>query len=153
MEIEDIMDILQNKMKVAVFATVDEENKPHARHVTIGVANKHGIFFITHPKTNFYKQLEHNQNVAVTGLLEEDYLVQVIRIEGVVRKVGRERLEELLAGNPYVENVYPKEADRQSVQVFQLFKGDGFYHSLTQGHRYTFELDADQLSQEEVDAL
>ncbi len=153
MELEDIMDILQNKMKVAVFATVDEENKPHARHITVGVANKHGVFFMTHPRTDFYKQLQHNQNVAITGFLEKDYLIQVIRIEGVIRKVGREQLATLLAGNPYVDYVYPESADQQSVQVFQLYKGAGFYQSLTQGHRYGFEIDADALNNEEVDAL
>lgn len=153
MELKDIMEILQNQMKVAVFATVDEQNKPHARHAHIGVANEHGIFFMTHPRTNFYKQMQHNQNVAITAMTEDDYLIQVVRVEGQVREVGRDRLEELLAGNPYVEHVYPEDADRQRVQVFQLYKGEGFYHSLTQGHRYAFEINADAMGEEEVETL
>lgn len=138
MELNDMMSILQNDMKVAVFATVDQEGKPHARHAHVGVANEQGIFFMTNPKTNFYHQLQVNQNIAVTALSEEGYLIQVIRIEGKVREVGRERLEEMLKGNPYVQHVYPDEVERQEVQVFHIYEGEGFYHSLTQGHKYTF---------------
>lgn len=142
MEIQDIMKILEKDMKVAVFSTVDEDNQPHARHINIGVANEEGVFFMTSPKTNFYQQLQANPKIAITGFLEEEYLIQVIRIEGKVRKLGKEKLQEVLADNPYIDQVYPDEADRQSVQVFQLYTGEGFYHSLTQGHKYTFEINA-----------
>ncbi|MDE1548910.1 pyridoxamine 5'-phosphate oxidase family protein [Jeotgalibaca caeni] len=144
MKIEDILSVLQDQMKVAVFATVDENNKPHARHAHIGVANKNGVFFMTSPKTDFYQQLMHNPYVAITAMSEEGYLIQVIRIEGKVRKVGKERLEEVLAGNPYVQHVYPDKKERQGAQVFQLYEGEGFYHSLTQGHRYTFTIRAEE---------
>lgn len=143
MELNDIMQVLQEQMGVAVFATVDEQNKPHARHAHIGVANESGVFFMTHPKTDFYKQLQHNPNVAITAMSEEGYLVQVIRIEGQIREVGRDRLEEILKDNPYVKHVYPDEKERQGAQVFQMYKGEGFYHSLTQGHRYVFSFDAE----------
>ena len=143
MNIETIMQILQDQMKVAVFATVDEDNKPHARHANIGVANENGVFFMTHPRTDFYKQLQHNQNIALTAMSEEGYLIQVIRIEGQIRQIGKDHLQEVLKDNPYVQHVYPNESDRQGAQVFQLYKGEGFYHSLTQGHRYVFSFDAE----------
>ncbi|AZP04026.1 pyridoxamine 5'-phosphate oxidase family protein [Jeotgalibaca ciconiae] len=142
MKIEDIMQILQEQMKVAIFATVDEDNKPHARHAHIGVANENGVFFMTHPKTNFYKQLQNNPHVAITAMSEDGYLIQVIRIEGKIREVGRERLEEILQDNPYVKHVYPNKSERQGSQVFQLYEGEGFYHSMTQGHRYVFQIEA-----------
>lgn len=140
MQVEEILKILEEDMKVAVISTADEDNQPHARHINIGVANKHGVFFMTGPKTNFYKQLQANKKVAITGFHQDGYLVQVIRIEGTVREIGKDRLDEVLEGNPYVDQVYPDESDRQSVQVFHLYEGDGFYHSLSQGHRYTFEI-------------
>ena len=143
MKIEDIMQVLQNQMKVAVFATVDENNQPHARHANIGVANENGVFFMTHPKTNFYKQLQKNPKIAITAMLEDGYLIQVIRIEGEIREVGKEYLAEVLADNPYVKHVYPDNRERQGAQVFQLYKGTGFYHSMTQGHRYSFEFNAE----------
>lgn len=140
MDIVEVMKILQEQMKVAVFATVDADNKPHARHAHIGVANEHGVFFMTHPRTNFYSQLTKNPNVAITGMSEEGYLVQVIRIEGKVREVDKGLLKELLKDNPYVKHVYPDESERQGAHVFQLYEGEGFYHSLTQGHRYVFKI-------------
>lgn len=140
MEANDILKILKEDMKVAVFATVDENGKPHARHAHVGEANDRGIFFMTSPKTKFYAQLMACPSVAITAMKEEDYLIQVIRIEGKVRKIGREGLQELLADNPYVKHVYPNDSDVSSVQVFHLYQGEGFYHSLTQGHKYVFTI-------------
>jgi len=140
MKIEDILKILAEDMKVAVISSVDENNHPHARPIHIGVANEEGVFFMTNPKTDFYKQIKNNPNIAITAIHEEDYLVQVIRITGKVREIGKQRLEDLLEGNPYVEQVYPEESERKGVQVFQLYEGDGFYHSLSQGHKYTFKI-------------
>ena len=60
MEVNEILRILE-EMNVAVIATADENNQPHARHIHIGVANEKGVFFMTSPKTNFYKQLQNNQ--------------------------------------------------------------------------------------------
>ena len=97
---------------------------------------------MTSPQTHFYKQLQENPNVAIAAFSHDDYLIQVIRIEGKVREIGKEGLEEILAGNPFVKNVYPDDEQLASVQVFQLYEGKGFYHSLTQGHKYTFNIQA-----------
>ena len=135
MNTKEILSILE-EMEVAIFATVDKEGKPHSRPIHIGVANEHGVFFMTSPQTHFYKQLQENPNVAIAAFSHDDYLIQVIRIE------GKEGLEEILAGNPFVKNVYPDDEQRAGVQVFQLYEGQGFYHSLTQGHKYTFNIQA-----------
>lgn len=145
LKVNDILKILKDDIKVGIFASVDAENKPHARHIHIGVANEKGIFFMTDPGTDFYQQIKQNPHVAITAKTEETYLIQVIRIEGKVREVGRERLEEMLAGNPYVQHVYPDKEDQQGARVFQLYEGEGFYHSMTQGHRYTFKINADDV--------
>lgn len=137
MQVQDIMTVLED-MRVAVFATVDRDGMPHARHAHIGVANEQGVFFMTSPKTDFYRQMKDTEHVAITAMSEEDYLIQVIRIEGRVREVGPSMLEELLRDNPYVQHVYPSQEDQDSVQVFQLYEGQGFYHSMTQGHKYVF---------------
>lgn len=144
MKIQDIMKILEKDMKVAIFATVDEDNQPHARPINIGVANEEGVFFMTSPKTNFYQQMQSNSKIAITGFLEEEYLIQVIRIEGKVRKLGKEKLQEVLQDNSYIDQVYPDKEEQQSVQVFQLYEGEGFYHSLTQGHKYTFTIQSSE---------
>lgn len=140
MEVKDILKILQQDMRVAVISTVDSHGQPHGRYINIGVANEKGIFFMTSPKTNFYKQLSTNQNIAITAMKQEDYLIQVIRIEGKVKEIGREGLEEVLKDNPFVKHVYPNEQDVAGVQVFHLYQGNGFYQSLTQGHKYVFKI-------------
>lgn len=137
MELQDIMNILQ-EMDAAVFATVDEEGTPHARFMYIGVANEDGIFFMTGRDTSCYEQLMTNDQLAITAMLKQDYLIQVIRIEGRARPVDPAMLETLLADNPYVDYVYPDAEAKETIQVFQVYEGDCFYQSLTQGHRYTF---------------
>ncbi|MFC3927469.1 pyridoxamine 5'-phosphate oxidase family protein [Streptococcus caprae] len=139
MELNDILGILKD-IGVATFSSVDESGKPHARYFHIGVANEQGVFFMTSPETHFYKQVETNPQIAITAMREEDYLIQVIRIEGKIRKVGPDLLETLLAGNPYVDIVYPNHQTDETIQVFQLYDGEGFYHSLTQGHKYVFAI-------------
>lgn len=138
MDIETIMAILE-EMQVGVFATVDQEGKPHARYINIGVANEEGVFFMTNRETDFYKQLMENDNIALASKKEEDYLIQVIRIEGKAKAIGPEQLEAVLENNPYVDYVYPDEESRNNIQVFHLYQGRGFYQSLTQGHKYVFE--------------
>lgn len=138
MDIETIMAILE-EMQVGVFATVDDEGKPHARYINIGVANEEGVFFMTNRETNFYNQLKQNDNIALASKKEDDYLIQVIRIEGKAKAIGPEQLELVLENNPYVDYVYPDKESRNNIQVFHLYQGQGFYQSLTQGHKYTFE--------------
>lgn len=140
MEINDIMRVLEEDMGAVVISTVDGAGRPHGRYINIGLANEEGVFFMTSQETDFYQQLMANPHIAITGMKEEGYLIQVIRIDGVVRPLGREKLTEVLADNPYVHLVYPNEDDQTKVQVFQLYKGHGFYHSMTQGHKYVFEI-------------
>lgn len=138
MEVKDIMQLLE-EMKVGIFATVDLDGKPHARHAHITAANEEGIFFMTSPETHFYQQLMGDERIALTAMSEEGYLIQVIRIEGLARPVENDYLKTIFADNPYYEHVY-KDSDSSSMQVFQIYDADGFYHSLTQGHRYTFSI-------------
>lgn len=140
MEINDIMKILKEDMGVAIFSSVDENNQPHARPINVGVANEDGVFFMTNPKTDFYSQLENNQKIAITGLKNDGKLIQVIRITGKIRPLEKDKLEEILADNPYVKQVYPDDSDRAAAQPFQLYEGEGFYQSLTEGKQSTFKI-------------
>lgn len=139
MEVKDVMQILED-MGVAVFATVDQAGQPHARYFHIGAASEQGVFFMTSPDTNFFKQVASNNQVAITAMKQEDYLIQVIRIEGKVRPIGPELLSQMLAGNPYVGYVYPDLEKQEGIEVFQLYEGAGFYQSLSQGHKYVFKI-------------
>lgn len=138
MELKDIMHILED-MKVGVFATMDEYGNPHARHAHITAANEEGIFFMTSPDTHFYDQLMGDQRVAMTAISEEGYLIQVVRVEGTARPVENDYLKTVFADNPYYQHIY-KDESSDTMQVFQINAGHGFYHSLTQGHKYIFSI-------------
>lgn len=122
--------ILQDKIGAAVFATINEQQKPDSRFINIGVANDQGIFFMTSPASKFYAQLMATPYVSITGMAKADGEIEVIRIIGDVRVMGQEMLEEVLKDNPYVKDVYPDEEKRKDVQVFQVFKGTGNYMHL-----------------------
>ncbi|HFI0466782.1 TPA: pyridoxamine 5'-phosphate oxidase family protein [Streptococcus suis] len=139
MELKQMMDILEG-MKVGIFATVDQTGTPHARPIHITAATEEGIFFMTGSETHFYQQLMGDERVALTALSEEDYLIQVIRIEGKARPANQELLDKVFADNPYVQHVYKDEESRKTMQIFQIYEGKGFYHSLTQGHKYVFQI-------------
>lgn len=133
----DYFEKLKN-IGVANFATVTKEGEPRNRMINIGVANEEGIFFMTSPKSDFYQQLQDNPQVAITGFTQDEG-VQVVSIEGKVRELGKERLEEILKGNRFVKAVYPDQAERQLVRAFQVYEGRGYYRSLTAGIKDFFE--------------
>ncbi|MDK6597450.1 pyridoxamine 5'-phosphate oxidase family protein [Aerococcus mictus] len=128
MELKDYMNVLEN-IGACVFSTVNEDGEADARYANVGVANEHGVFFMTAPTTNFYKQLTNNPKIAITGMLKEDG-IEVIRLQGTVREIGKEHLEAILKDNPFVQDVYPDEEERATVQAFQLYEGEGSYQHL-----------------------
>ncbi|MRI84793.1 pyridoxamine 5'-phosphate oxidase family protein [Aerococcaceae bacterium WS4759] len=130
MNAEKYLSILQDKIGAAVFATVDENQQPDSRYINVGVANEKGVFFMTSPSSNFYKQLEANGHISITGMAKADGEIEVIRIKGAIRPLGQDMLEEVLKDNPYVKDVYPDEEKRKDVQVFQVYKGTGNYMHL-----------------------
>lgn len=138
MELKEMMQIVE-EMKVGVFATIDKEGNPHARHAHIMAATEEGVFFMTSPKTHFYDQLVSDERLALTAMVEDGYLTQVIRIEGLARPVEKDDLKKLFDHNSYYNYIY-KDESSDSMQVFQIYEGDGFYHSLTQGHKYVYSV-------------
>ncbi|AGM97928.1 pyridoxamine 5'-phosphate oxidase family protein [Streptococcus iniae] len=138
MKLNDMMTLLED-MKVGVFATIDSDGNPHARHAHITAANEEGIFFMTSKETHFYKQLMSDERIALTTMMEDGYLIQVMRIEGLARPVENDYLKEVFVNNSYYDFIY-KDLEGDHMQIFQIYDGEGFYHSLTQGHKYVFSV-------------
>ncbi|WNO82358.1 pyridoxamine 5'-phosphate oxidase family protein [Streptococcus suis] len=90
---------MKTKEIMGIFATVDEAGNPHARPIHITAANEDGIFFMTGSETHFYRQLIEDGHVALSVLSEEEYLIQVIRIEGKARLVSQELLDKGFSDN------------------------------------------------------
>ena len=142
MNAEKYLNILQDKIGAAVFATIDENQQPDSRFINVGVANAQGVFFMTSPTSHFYSQLANHPFVSITGMSKVEGDIEVIRIKGEVRVLGQEKLEEVLKDNPYVKDVYPDEEDRKDVQVFQVFKGTGNYMHLQKHFNEDFNFEA-----------
>lgn len=132
--------LMKTKGIMGIFATVDEAGKTHARPIHITAANEDGIFFMTGSETHFYRQLIEDGHVALSVLSEEEYLIQVIRIEGKARLVSQELLDKGFSDNDYIQHVYKDEESWKVMQIFRVYAGDGFYHSLTRGHKYVFNI-------------
>lgn len=76
----------------------------------------------------------------MTAISEEGYLIQVVRVCRRGCQTCGERLsKDSFADNPYYQHIY-KDESSDTMQVFQIYAGHGFYHSLTQGHKYIFSI-------------
>lgn len=139
-ELNDYMQILE-EIGAAVFATVDQDGKPQTRFANIGVANENGIFFMTKEGNEFHEQLQANENVSITGMLNNDAGIQAITVNGKVRQVDQSYLEAILKDNPYVKDVYPDENDRKSVVALQVYSGQGSYLNLKEHTHESFEFE------------
>lgn len=139
----DYLKFLQEEIGAVVLATAGKNGVVHSRMINVGVGNEQGIFFMTAPSTDLYQQLKENQHVAITGYVNNDQGFRVVRVEGLVRPLGKEHLEEILQDNPYVSDVYPDEEERASVQAFQIYQGKGSFHHLQKQEKTSFSWELD----------
>lgn len=47
-------------------------------------------------------------------------------VRGKIRNVGNEKLKEVFAENPYMNEIYPGMESRNALEVFQMY--EGLYH-------------------------
>ncbi|MDE6234065.1 MAG: 4Fe-4S binding protein, partial [Lachnospiraceae bacterium] len=50
---------------------------------------------------------------------------------GKIRNIGIEKLEEVFAKNPYMNEIYPSMESRNALEVFQMYEGQGEYFDLS----------------------
>lgn len=121
----DILTKLKETMTPAAMASVDADGKPHVRHINIGMVSEHGIYFVTSPKTDFYKQL-----------MDHPY----VSIEGQVEELGQDQIEDVVKDNKFITTVYQNPKDRENARVFRLFEGSGLYHNFGTKEKVSFEI-------------
>jgi pyridoxamine 5'-phosphate oxidase len=80
-------------------STVDSEGKPHSRIVLIKGVTDNGIIFYTNYGSDKGSDLEYNSNVAVNFFW--DKLQRQVRLEGVVKKISKEKSEQYFNARPY----------------------------------------------------
>jgi len=69
-----------------ILSTVNEMNEPSSRTVLLKDITDHGLVFYTNYQSDKAKEIEHNDNVAITFLWKE--IEQQVRIKGRAEKVS-----------------------------------------------------------------
>ena len=129
---KEILNILQKDIHSTVFGTIDSEVLPQTCVIDIMLADENGLYFLTARGKSFYDRLLVRHFVAISGLQGGDNLSTVaICVRGSVLNIGKERLDEIFAKNPYMSKIYPTEQSRNALEVFQLYKGEGEYFDLS----------------------
>lgn len=133
MQTADYLKILKDEIHSVVFATVDEKGLPDARVIDIMLVDADSLYFITARGKGFYRQLMEQRFAAVSGMTGGDHSLdkKAVSVRGKVRNIGNEKLEEVFAENPYMNEIYPSMESRNALEVFQMYEGQGEYFDLS----------------------
>ena len=94
--------------------------------------DENGLYFLTAKGKGFYDRLKKRGFLALTGLKGEDTMSSVaVSVRGRVRELGFDRLPDLFAKNPYMNEIYPTAASREALTVFQIYEGSGEWFDLS----------------------
>lgn len=117
------------EIKDISFATVDELGNPKIRIIDIMYVDEKKIVFCTARGKKFYKELEYNPNVAITGLTQN---YEMIRIHGKVEKMDNQKewIDRIFEENSSMNNVYPGES-RYILEAFCIRHGELEYFNLS----------------------
>ena len=126
-KIQEILEILQRHIHSAVFATMGRDGMPQTRAIDIMLTGEGSLYFLTARGKEFYRQLEEQGFVALTGVKDG----KSVTLRGKIRPASRDLLEPIFIENPYMESLYP-EKTRDALEVFELYEGQGEYFDLTQ---------------------
>ncbi len=122
----EILEILVKQIHTTVVATVDKDNTPVTCAIDMMDFDENGLYFLTAKGKHFYKRLRANPNVALTGMKGTDTMSTVaVSVKGKVKELGSDKLTELFEKNPYMKDIYPSNASRTALTVFQLYEGTG----------------------------
>ncbi len=127
METKDYLQMMRG-VKDFAFATVDEEGRPAVRIVDIMMVEDDCLYFLTARGKNFYRQLQDQEFVALTGLTKH---WEMLCLRGKVRQVSQEYLQPIFEQNPSLNEVYPGDS-RNILEVFCLYEGQGEYFNLSE---------------------
>lgn len=144
MTTKEYLQILHKEIHSTAFATVDDNGLPLVRIIDVMLVDEDSLYFITAKGKEFYRQLEKQKFVAITGMTSgsgDSLTKKSISIRGKVRNVGQDLLNDIFELNPYMKDIYP-ENTRYALEVFQLYEGQGEYFDLSSKpiYRDTFTL-------------
>ena len=132
MEAKDYLSYLVNEIHTTVVATVDDDGLPVTAAIDMMDSDENGLYFLTAKGKGFYDRLKKREFLALTALKGEDTMHSVaVSVRGKVRELGPELLPRLFEKNPYMAEIYPTDASRSALTVFQLYEGSGEWFDLS----------------------
>lgn len=132
MTTSEILQFLQEKIHTVIVATIDKNGMPFTCAVDIMDYDNNGLYFLTAKGKNFYDRLKQTNFLSLTGIKGPNTLSCIaISLRGNVKELGANPLPKLLQQNPYMYQIYPTEASRTALTVFQIYQGNGEWFDLS----------------------
>lgn len=132
METKDYLAYIVEQIHRTIVATVDDAGLPVTAAIDMMDYDDNSLYFLTAKGKGFYDRLKKRAFLAFTAMKGEDTMSTVaVSIRGKVRELGGERLPRLFEKNPYMAEIYPTEASRTALTVFQIYEGTGEWFDLS----------------------
>ena len=132
MEAKEYLAYISDVIHTTIVATVDDAGLPVTAAIDMMDSDENGLYFLTAKGKSVYDRLTKRGHIALTALKGEDTMHSVaVSVRGKVRELGQEPLPNLFAKNPYMAEIYPTEASRTALTVFQIFEGTGEWFDLS----------------------
>ena len=129
---KDYLAYISDVIHTTVVATVDDAGLPVTAAIDMMDSDERGLYFLTARGKSFYDRLVKHQFLALTAMKGEDTMHSVaVSLRGKVRELGPEKLGRLFRKNPYMAEIYPTEASRSALTVFQVYEGSGEWFDLS----------------------
>lgn len=132
MTAKDYLQLISDEIHTTIVATVDDKGLPVTAAIDMMMSDESGLYFLTARGKSFYERLTKRGYLALTALKGEDTMHSLaISLRGKVRELGPELLPVLFEKNLYMAEIYPTEASREALTVFQIYEGSGEYFDLS----------------------
>lgn len=118
----DYLKTLVQEIHSVVVATVDEAKNPHTSVMDMMLEDGQTVYFLTASFKSLFKRLKDDGHVSVNGMTQGNGTRErkSIALTGQVEHIGKEKLEDLPAANPYMYDIYPTEEGRSFLEVFRF---------------------------------
>lgn len=132
MKAEDYLSYIVENIHTTVVATVDDEGLPVTAAIDMMDADAESLYFLTAKGKGFYDRLKKRGFLAFTAIKGEDTMSSVaVSVRGKVRELGSDRIPDLFAKNPYMNEIYPTSSSREALTVFRIYEGSGEWFDLS----------------------
>lgn len=135
MDTATILSILHNEIHSVVVGMTDSKGHPVSVFLDVMFVEENAIYFMTSDNgRTLYHLLNNSDYISICGKTEGDFFhSKMITIQGRVRNIGKDRVNELIDANPYMKKLYPddQKEKRCIIDVFQVYEGHGSYQDFS----------------------